>query len=359
MGPVRFLSRRFSRTFLAVVLCLGWVGHVGAGPPAACSCGCGGTPRPACAHSCGGTPCTDGVASSKPSAAAGCTCGCGGTPRPACAHSCGGTPCTGSSLKNSRIIMGQVVENQPATFSVVGQNGNALTGFVVEFDRKQKSTTDRKGEAGFVPEKRGKVMAEVPGVARTAIQVISQEEARSAPQRVPRFAQAGDHFSVTQGGLFDGHASNTQASLDQQACAVMFEAPHQAIVYLPEAISTGAHTLSIEDQGRKLEKPLSVIRLQLSADKLNLAKHEVTRGRVVIEGADNSLVGGQLHIENLSTEIVELTLTGSSGKRSHVLSIQPGMIRDGKIEVPFTIRAKRGGAFSLLARVADPNMKGA
>ncbi|MGH9650156.1 MAG: hypothetical protein ACRD3I_06765, partial [Terriglobales bacterium] len=57
--------------------------------------------------------------------------------------------------------------------------------------------------------------------------------------------------------------------------------------------------------------------------------------------------------------IVQLTLTGSGGKRSHALPIQAGMIRDRRIEVPFTIRAKRGGVFSLLARVADPNTKGA
>ena len=321
--------------------------------PQGCTCGCGGTPRPFCAHRCGGDPCTGG-AKAQASSAAGCTCGCGGTPRPACAHSCGGGPCTGSRIANSRIIIGQVVENQPASFSVVGSNGNALTGFVVEFDNGQRATSDDKGQATFTPTGHKPLVATIAGITGTTVAVLTAEQASKQPSRVPRFASAGNELQVTRPGMFDGQASNTRASLGSQRCGVLSEAAHQATIYVPWNAPLGDTTLVIEDQAQKLEQPITVVRFSLHASKTTLARGETTQGMAAIEGATQNLAGGVVQIHNLSTEIVELQLTG--GGKGNVLEkhIEPGMIHDNRIEIPFTIHARRAGGFQLVGGVSDP-----
>jgi len=247
-----------------------------------------------------------------------------------------------------------VVENQPASFSVVGPNGNALTGVVVEFDNGQRVTTNDRGEATFTPTGRKALVATIPGIAGTTIAVLTAEQASQAPSRVPRFASAGNEMQVTRPGMFDGQADSTHATLGGRPCAVVSEAPHQAIVYVPWNAPAGATTLHIEDRGQTLEQPITLVRFSLHADNLTLARNQTTRGMAIIEGADKNLVGGLVRIHNLSTEIVALQLTG--GGKGNVLEkrIEPGMIHNGRIEIPFTIRAHRAGGFQLVGGVSDP-----
>jgi hypothetical protein len=323
-------------------------------PAAGCTCGCGGTPRPFCAHRCSGNPCTgtSKAPESGADAAKGCTCGCGGTPRPACAHSCKGDPCTGGPLSSSRIIIGDVVENEPASFSVVGPNGNALTGFVVDFDDGQQATTDDQGEATFTPKAHKALKASIAGIAATDVHVLTQDEAKKAPSRVPRFAMAGTQMSVTRAGMFDGKAENTHASIGSMPCAVMSESPHQAILYVPGATPLGPSKLRIEDQGRTFEQPISVVRFSLQADRTKLARGESTQGKAIIEGADESLVGGVIRIRNFSTQTVALHAAGKTDTIEK--RIERGMIQNGRIEIPLTIQARRGGSFEIIGNVFDP-----
>jgi hypothetical protein len=326
-------------------------------PPAGCTCGCGGTPRPFCAHRCSGNPCTGTSAKQESSPAAdaakGCACGCGGTPRPACAHSCGGNPCTGGALNTSRIIIGEVVENQPSSFSVVGQNGNSLTGFVVEFDDGQQVKTDDRGEATFTPKSHKALKANIPGVAATSVHVLTAEQASKSPSRVPRFTTAGTQMSVTRAGMFDGNAGNTHAKIGSMPCAVMFESPHQAILFVPAETPLGTSSLHIEDQGKTIEQPISVVQFSLQADKLKLARGESTQGKAVVQGADANLIGGVIRIKNLSPQTVALQAAGG-GTDTIEKRIEPGMIHNGQIEIPLTISARRGGGFQVVGGVFDP-----
>jgi hypothetical protein len=323
-------------------------------PAAGCACGCGGTPRPFCAHRCNGDPCTGKSKTEAPGAdaAKGCTCGCGGTPRPACAHSCNGNPCTGGPLSSSRIIIGDVVENKPASFSVVGENGNALTGFVVDFDDGQQAKTDDRGEATFTPTGHKALKASIAGIAATDVHVLTQGEAEKAPSRVPRFAMAGTQMHLTIPGMFDGNAANTQASIGDMRCAVMFEAPHQAILYVPGATPLGSSKLRIEDQGRTKEQPISVVRFSLQADRTKLARGESTQGKAIIEGADENLIGGIIRIQNLSPQTVALHAGGKTDTIEK--RIDRGMIQNGRIEIPLTIQSRRGGSFEIIGNVFDP-----
>ncbi len=275
-------------------------------------------------------------------------------PRPACAHSCGGDPCTGGKISDSRIVVGQVVENQPATLTAVGPNGNDLTGFVVEFEDGQRATTNDRGEATFTPSRRGRLKATLVGIAATAVTVLTDAESQKAPSRVPRMAMTGGDLYVTRPGLFDGRAENTRATVGERACPVLAESPHQAIVNLPSHIPLGGSKLRVEDRGKSIEQSLNVVRFSMQADKLNLTRGETTLGKAVVEGADASLAGSAVRIQNLSTEIVSLRLTGASSKGGlYDVRIEPGMIREGRVEIPFTVRARRKGAFSLVGGVFD------
>jgi hypothetical protein len=357
------LFARISILFVAA-LALAWTGGVAAAPPAACKCGCGGTPRPFCAHRCDGKPCTgnktapDDSTPSTTSAAATCGCGCKGTPRPACAHVCDGNPCTGKSIKNSRLIVGQVVENQPASFSLVGSNGNSLTGYVVEFDDGQRVTTDEKGMGTFTPKAR-KVLAKVADVTSTPLSVIGGKEAGEQQSSVPRYLALGNQLIVTKNDLFDGDAGNSKVRLGDQPCSVLAESPSQAVIYVPDNVGVGTKELVIEDKGR-LEQPLSTVQILMNADQLKLKKGESTRGSVVIEGADASLAGGLLRIQNLSPDTVTVHAPGATNRGDTLeLKLTAAMVSEGRIEVPLQIQAKKGGSFTLLSSIADPNQKAA
>ena len=233
-------------------------------------------------------------------APASCTCGCGGTPRPACAHSCGGSPCTGASITYSHIIIGDVVENQPATFSVFAPNGTALAGFVVDFDNGQHVTTDAHGQATFTPTAHMKLNASIHDICSTDVRVLTSDEAAKQPASIPHFAMAGNQLSVTRSGLFDGIASNTHASIGATKCNVMSEAPGQAILSVPSETPLGTSQLHIESNGQKIDQPISVIRFSLQADRTTLGKGESTKGKAVIEGAIRPLS------EEQSTSIIFL-----------------------------------------------------
>jgi hypothetical protein len=286
-----------------------------------------------------------------------CKCGCAGTARPACAHSCGGNPCTGASITYSHVIIGDVVENQPATFSVVAPNGTALAGFVVDFDNGQQVTTDDHGFAMFTPTGHTDLSAKISDICSTKVHVLTSDDAAKLPPSAPHFAMAGNQMSVTQPGLFDGIASNTHASIGDTQCNVMAEAPGQAILKLPSETPLGSSQLHIEDNGRKLDQPISVIRFSLQADSTTLARNQTTKGKAIIDGAGPALVGGVIHINNLSAETVKLQAAG--GSDTITKRIEPGMIKDGRIEIPMTIHASRAGGFLIVGGVYDSTARAA
>lgn len=284
-----------------------------------------------------------------------CVCGCAGTARPACAHSCGGTPCTGASLTYSHIIIGDVVENQPATFSVLAPNGTALAGFVVDFDNGQHVMTDDHGIATFTPTGRADFNAKISDICETKVHIITSDEASKLPPSVPHFAMAGNQLSVTQPGLFDGIAGNTQASIGDKRCDVLSESPGQAILKVPTETPLGASRLHIECNGRKLDQPISVIRFSMRADKTTLRRGESTKGAAIVDGASPVLVGGVIHLTNLSPETIQLQAAGGSEKITK--RIESNMIKNGRIEIPLTIRASQGGGFLIVGSVQDPTAR--
>ena len=287
-------------------------------------------------------------------AAGKCTCGCGGTPRPSCAHSCKGVPCTGATMSHSRIVAGEVVEQAPATLTVVAANGAALQGFVMDLGRRGQMTTDAKGQVVLKPDSRNAIQARIENVTGATISMIAARDAAGAASKVPRYATVGSDVSVTRAGLFDGRAENTTATVGSTTCHVLFEAPHQAILAVPGETPLGTATLKLQDGGRTFEQPMRLVRLGISADDLQLERGVMTNGRVTIEGADDTLVGGVIRLENLSTEIIELEVTGMRGSDSLQRRIEKGMIKDGSITIPLTIRGRQRGPFTVVATLFDP-----
>ena len=93
---------------------------------------------------------------------------------------------------------------------------------------------------------------------------------------------------------------------------MLAESPSQAVIYVPDNVGVGSKTLKIEDAaGGKLEQPLTLVQINMTANQLKLQKGQMTNGRVTIEGADASLAGGVLHIQNMSPETVTLRAPGA------------------------------------------------
>lgn len=289
--------------------------------------------------------------------AATCKCGCAGTARPACAHSCGGNPCTGASITYSHIIIGDVVENQPTTFSALAPNGTALAGFVVDFDNGQHVTTDDHGFATFTPTGHMDLNAKISDVCATKVHVLTSDDAAKLRPSVPHFAMAGNQLSVTRPGMFDGIAGNTHASIGETQCPVLAESLGQAILKVPAETPLGSSQLHIEGGGQKFDQRISVIRFSLRADRTTLRRGESTKGAAIVEGCDPSLLGGLIRLQNLSPETIKLQAAGGSDiieKR-----IEPGMIKKGRIEIPMTIHATQGGGFIILGGVYDSTARAA
>ena len=101
----------------------------------------------------------------------------------------------------------------------------------------------------------------------------------------PPVALSG-RVSVIRGPL-SGDGSKTTVRIGDRAASIVAESPRAVFFQIPDDCPAGNFRISLEDGGRRVELPVTVLRMTMSADQLKLRKGQTTRFHVTISGPES------------------------------------------------------------------------
>lgn len=108
-------------------------------------------------------------------------------------------------------------------------------------------------------------------------------------------------------GSFDGDASNTRCSLNNQPMQILAESPRQCVVQYP-ASAQGPGTMQVSENGEsKCSRPISGVDMQVTTGDLNLRKGQSTYIDVKLTGLQNLPDKATLTIVNITPNVVTMT----------------------------------------------------
>lgn len=189
---------------------------------------------------------------------------------------------------------------------------------------------------------------------------------------IPTHGQTGKPIPIE--GNFDP-AKPTEITIGGQPAEILAESPRQAIVSLPRNLS-GAHKVVVKEAGETVaEGQMGIVKLSLSAAKLNLMKGESTTIKVRVEGLEPILLASDrlevyfdpayAIVVNDSPDVIEFFGPGSEPFQGGIgpapkpkpsigrsLRIDPSQVKNGVFEGTLQVRAKQAGGFRLSAMIS-------
>ena len=142
----------------------------------------------------------------------------------------------------------------------------------------------------------------------------------------PRIGQTGQIVSIPTGtlGPYDGNADNTRVAFTPQSMPtasinipVIAKSPRGTFAKIPTDIQTGPGMLTIEENGVREQFKHNVLRVKLTADKLQLKRGEGTPFRVEVSANDMAGLAEDNQevtciLKNLSPSVVRFNSTSSN-----------------------------------------------
>jgi hypothetical protein len=241
----------------------------------------------------------------------------------------------------------RIVAGQPATLAVLDAEGQLTPGATVEFTGGVRVTTDATGRATFAaPTEPGVLIARMAGGKVTATATVVPPP-DPLPDGVtladfPRLIQLGDVFHVTGTGL-RGEAEADRVLLGDEPALVLAASPIALVVQPGSRLAPGAAQLVVEVTGRSPGRvPVTLVALEVSADKAQLAPREKGTLTVRILGTEQRLM---VEVRNLTPEVV----TVSRGNLHRVVS-SGGASNSAVVN----LRGKNEGDYSISLRLIPP-----
>ena len=102
---------------------------------------------------------------------------------------------------------------------------------------------------------------------------------------MPPIAVAG-RVSVIRGTL-SGDGTRTTVRIGERALPIVAENPRSVFFKIPDDFAAGSYRVLLEDGGLRVELPIAVLRMTMSADQLKLHKGQSTRLHVAISGPES------------------------------------------------------------------------
>jgi hypothetical protein len=166
------------------------------------------------------------------------------------------------------------------------------------------------------------------------------------PVDEPLLVQAGAAFGLR--GSFDGDGTNTVLEIDGQTVPVAGESTLEVAFYVP-ADAVGRVTISVRDGGYTETVAARSLRLDLSADDLDLDKGQVTNLHAVISGLEDLEGPAYFALINWSPKV------SLSGGNAQFLTINPGdPDPKGRLKVERTLKGIERGRFVITGVVVRP-----
>jgi hypothetical protein len=241
--------------------------------------------------------------------------------------------------------------------------GDTLSGTVVAEPRAAAGGGDRLegvvvavGEQE-VPAAGGAFRVTVPAAGvllalRDAAGVVAEATVAAAPAAppagdlaLPPLGQTGRPLTIP--GPFDGDLTSSAVEIGGRPAAVLAESPRRLVVAVPGDL-VGPVELRVSEGGTTTAGAIRILRLDLSAPKLDLKSGERTTLSVVVAGLEGLEEPVPVQVVNDSPQVVTL-----EGGESQGVTIRPQDVRpDGTALVTRGVTGQRPGAFAVSAAVA-------
>ena len=193
----------------------------------------------------------------------------------------------------------------------------------------------------------------VSGVRVAELSLKISEPGMNVPQSsqqciIPTHALTGS--PVTIRGTFDGDASNTICTLDNQPLQALTESPRECNLFYP-ADATGIKTLNVQEYGKQsCSQKVSSVQMNVSTGKLNLQKGEKTYIDVSIIGLQSLPDTALLSLNNISTGIVTMQPSNNLA-----IPLAPDSVATGSFNKRFNIQSIRTGSFTVNVNLDLPD----
>jgi len=205
------------------------------------------------------------------------------------------------------VIPTRLVAGMPATLAALDAEGRLLPGAKVEFSGGMELTTDETGRATFTaPEQPGVITIRLTGDAPHTTTVVLPAD--HPPDElilddVPGLVTLGTRFRVGGYG-FRGEADANSVHLGNGAAVILAASPMELLLTPGPGAEPGGAELRVEAGGRRTEPvSLTLVKLELSADKASLAPKEKGKLTVRVLGAYTRL---ELEARNATPEVVRM-----------------------------------------------------
>jgi hypothetical protein len=240
------------------------------------------------------------------------------------------------------LLPSKVVAGKAATLAVLDEAGALLPGAEVEFRGGTRVTTDATGRATFVAPAEAGVLIAQSGAAKASATVILPDP--NLPDGIqitesPQVASLHEPFSVAGSG-FRGKIDGTQAMLGEHPALVLAASPTALMIQPGPRTPPGATQLVIQAGGRSPGPvPMTLVALEVSAEKKQLAPKEKGKLRVTARGSEQRL---EIEVRNLTPAIIKM----EPGEVLR-LSTRGGTSNEAEVE----LEGRREGEFAVSVRL--------
>ncbi len=183
---------------------------------------------------------------------------------------------------------------------------------------------------------------------------VKKEDIPCAKQAIPQsgfnppaYIVAGDPARIK--GNFDGNASNTTVNINGKQAEILAESPGATFFKAPEDVK-GKAQLDCTENGKSQTTKINALRLDLTADKLNLQKGESTQIHVKVSGLEGLEEPVPLTIINQSNATITL-----QGGNAQEIIIDPATTgTSGIYETSRGVQSMKTGNFTISASIPQP-----
>ena len=225
-------------------------------------------------------------------------------------------------------------------------NQGELSGYVVEMEKQQASSTSRI------------LKLAIPGASSTTYLILKDKERKEVARievpvlrqsppveefDLPTMGQQGRSIEV--GGRFDGDFSTTNLKVGGEDLEVLAESPRR-VVARNTSNKFGPTELEVGEHGRTARCEFRSLGLKLSAPKLDLLRGEQTTLTVRVLGLEGIKETVPLVLENRSAAIISM----GQGNLEQI-NVGPSQVQEGTYTIERPLTGIQGGTFTITATV--------
>lgn len=242
-----------------------------------------------------------------------------------------------------------IAEPQGKNTSEIARNEGELSGYVVELEKQQTSSSGRIFKLAIpaaisttyliLRDKKGEEVARAPVPVASTTPPVEEFD-------LPTIGQQGRPVEVR--GPFDGDIGTTQIGVGGNDLEILAESPRKVVARNPSGQPVGPSEIEVREKDQVAKGDFRTLGIQLSAPKLNLLRGEQTTLVVTVTGLEGIREPVPLVLENKSSGIIQM-----GGGEVQRLTISPSQVQGGRYTTERPLTGVQRGAFTITGTVVS------